>query len=156
MYVKVVDGNVNKYPYEISDLHKDNPKISFPKNMTDEALAAYGVYPVVEVDQPDYNPSTHNLVLNTQPTLIDGTWTIGFSSVAKTDEQVVAYNEDIVHGHRLRRGSALIMSDWTQMPDSPLSDEAKASWVTYRQALRDISKHSNWPNLSDDDWPTEP
>ncbi len=156
MYVKVVDGSVNKYPYEISDLHKDNPKISFPKNMTDEALAEYGVYPVVEVDQPDYNPATHNLVLNTQPTLIDGSWTIGFSSVAKTDKQVVDYNEDIVHGHRLRRDSALIMSDWTQMSDSPLSDEAKASWVTYRQALRDISKHSNWPNLSDNDWPTKP
>ena len=28
--------------------------------------------------------------------------------------------------------------DWTQMPDSPLSDDAKAIWVTYRQELRDL------------------
>jgi hypothetical protein len=26
----------------------------------------------------------------------------------------------------------------------------------YRQALRDITSHSNWPHLSDEDWPTKP
>ena len=26
----------------------------------------------------------------------------------------------------------------------------------YRQALRDITKHSNWPNLKPTDWPTKP
>ena len=31
-------------------------------------------------------------------------------------------------------------SDWTQMPDSPLSDSKKAEWATYRQELRDITK----------------
>ena len=30
-------------------------------------------------------------------------------------------------------------SDWTQMPDSPLSAEKKIEWQTYRQALRDIT-----------------
>ena len=28
--------------------------------------------------------------------------------------------------------------DWTQMPYSPLTEEKKAEWETYRQALRDI------------------
>lgn len=27
---------------------------------------------------------------------------------------------------------------------------------TYRQALRDITAHANWPNLADSDWPTKP
>ena len=31
-----------------------------------------------------------------------------------------------------------------------------AEMTTYRQALRDITSHSNWPNLSDSDWPTKP
>ena len=26
----------------------------------------------------------------------------------------------------------------------------------YRQALRDITGHDNWPNLSDSDWPVKP
>tara|TARA_B100000900_G_scaffold308139_2_gene266810 strand:+ start:1787 stop:2011 length:225 start_codon:yes stop_codon:yes gene_type:complete len=43
---------------------------------------------------------------------------------------------------RLReyRNSLLADSDWTVMPDSPLSDSKKAEWKTYRQALRDITK----------------
>lgn len=34
-------------------------------------------------------------------------------------------------------------SDWTQLPDVPLSAEKKAEWATYRQALRD----SNPPDV---------
>lgn len=33
----------------------------------------------------------------------------------------------------------LLNSDWTQLPDSPLSAEKKAEWAAYRQALRDLS-----------------
>jgi len=28
--------------------------------------------------------------------------------------------------------------------------------TTYRQALRDITDHSNWPNLQEADWPVKP
>lgn len=33
----------------------------------------------------------------------------------------------------------LLESDWTQLPDSPLSAEKKAEWAAYRQTLRDLS-----------------
>ena len=39
---------------------------------------------------------------------------------------------------RLQRNALLKGSDWTQMPDSPLSDSKKAEWATYRQQLRDL------------------
>lgn len=39
---------------------------------------------------------------------------------------------------RLYRDFLLAQCDWTQGPDSPLSAELKASWATYRQALRDL------------------
>jgi hypothetical protein len=39
---------------------------------------------------------------------------------------------------RIRRDRALMESDWTQLPSSPLSDAKKAEWETYRQALRDF------------------
>ena len=58
--------------------------------------------------------------------------------------------------NRLHRSALLYGSDWTQMPDSPLSDSKKAEWATFRQALRDITSHSNWPNLEEADWPTQP
>jgi len=57
---------------------------------------------------------------------------------------------------REQRNDLLAVSDWTQANDSPLTDEAKASWVTYRTALRNLPNHSNWPNLEDSDWPTKP
>ena len=38
------------------------------------------------------------------------------------------------------------------MSDMTMSSEM----ATYRQALRDITTHENWPNLEDADWPTEP
>jgi hypothetical protein len=36
------------------------------------------------------------------------------------------------------RHSALKESDWTQMPDCPLSAEKKTEWATYRQQMRDL------------------
>ena len=59
-------------------------------------------------------------------------------------------------GHRSTRNKLLADTDWTQMNDSPLSNEDKTSWATYRQELRDLSDLDAWPNLADDDWPVEP
>ena len=65
------------------------------------------------------------------------------------DDRAAAANRDT-------RNQLLTESDWTQFNDSPLTDEAKALWVTYRTALRDITSHANWPNLEEADWPTKP
>jgi len=39
---------------------------------------------------------------------------------------------------RIMRSLKLEASDWTQVPDSPLTDAQKEAWRTYRQALRDF------------------
>jgi len=59
-------------------------------------------------------------------------------------------------GHRTTRNKLLADSDWTQMNDSPLSNEDKTAWATYRQELRDMSDLASWPNIADDDWPVAP
>ena len=59
-------------------------------------------------------------------------------------------------GHRTTRDKLLADTDWTQMNDSPLSNEDKTAWATYRQELRDLSDLDAWPNLADEDWPVEP
>jgi len=58
-------------------------------------------------------------------------------------------------GHRTTRNKLLADSDWTQMNDSPLSNEVKTAWATYRQELRDMSDLDTWPNIADDDWPVK-
>ena len=62
----------------------------------------------------------------------------------------------VAEGHRTTRNKLLADSDWTQMNDSPLSNEDKTSWATYRQELRDMSDLAAWPNIADDDWPVAP
>ena len=57
------------------------------------------------------------------------------SSVVDYDNYVSGTNAAKV---RLRRNILLQDTDWTQMPDSPLSDSKKTEWATYRQALRDM------------------
>ena len=41
---------------------------------------------------------------------------------------------------RQYRNELLANTDWTQSNDSPLSEEKKKEWATYRQELRDITK----------------
>lgn len=54
--------------------------------------------------------------------------------------------------YRLTRNSKLAETDWTAMSDVTMASNMK----TYRQALRDLPTHKNWPNLEDADWPTAP
>lgn len=37
------------------------------------------------------------------------------------------------------RNQLLSASDWTQLPDAPLTEASRAAWGTYRQALRDVT-----------------
>ena len=53
---------------------------------------------------------------------------------------------------RSDRDKLLQKTDWWAMSDRTMTAEQTA----YRQALRDISTHANWPNLADSDWPTKP
>lgn len=56
------------------------------------------------------------------------------------------------------RNQKLIDSDWTQLPDSPLTAEKKTEWATYRQALRDLPGQQADPYNPDNftGWPTKP
>lgn len=52
------------------------------------------------------------------------------------------------------RDKKLSGSDWSQMIDSPLSDEKKKEWQVYRQTLRDLT--SVYSDASAVVWPSEP
>lgn len=67
--------------------------------------------------------------------------------------EVIELQADII---RKQRNTLLMESDWTQAADSPLSDDDKAAWATYRTNLRNLSDHANWPQLLPEDWPTKP
>lgn len=53
-----------------------------------------------------------------------------------------------------KRNSYLYSSDWTQLPNGPLTSEQQQAWAVYRQELRDITTQSGYP--FDVVWPTPP
>ena len=57
-----------------------------------------------------------------------------------SEEQIMSEEEKVL---RWQREILLKESDWTQMPDSPLTESKKAEWATYRQVLRDLPENSN-------------
>ena len=59
--------------------------------------------------------------------------------------------EEIARGQRNQKLSA---SDWTVLPDAPLSDLKKSEYLVYRQALRDVPEQSGFPDSIT--WPTKP
>lgn len=75
-------------------------------------------------------------------------------------EQEAAYqaklDAKVAETNRTKRDELLVASDWTQMNDSPLSNELKTAWATYRQELRDVTDLDVWPNMADEDWPVAP
>lgn len=48
----------------------------------------------------------------------------------------------------------LAESDWSMLPDVPLLDFQKASWIEYRRALRDIRLQPGFPDAIQ--WPARP
>lgn len=56
---------------------------------------------------------------------------------------------------RTQRNILLSQSDWTQLPNGPLSSDKVSAWASYRQALRDLpSGITNPTDLVS--WPTPP
>tara|TARA_E500000318_G_C3452461_1_gene169354 strand:- start:6 stop:197 length:192 start_codon:yes stop_codon:yes gene_type:complete len=54
--------------------------------------------------------------------------------------------------NRGERNRLLAETDWWGLSDNTMT----AAQTTYRQALRDITDHENWPDLAASDWPTKP
>ena len=61
-------------------------------------------------------------------------------------------DSDVATNNRNTRNSKLAETDFYALSDVTMPDNVK----TYRQALRDLPTHKNWPNLEDADWPTKP
>jgi hypothetical protein len=58
----------------------------------------------------------------------------------------------VAEGNRSKRNTLLADTDYFALTDVTMN----ADMTNYRQALRDISSNSNWPNLEETDWPTKP
>lgn len=54
--------------------------------------------------------------------------------------------EEKINTVKYYRGLCLQDSDWTQFNDSPLTEDKKLEWASYRQALRDVPQQPGYPD----------
>jgi len=84
-------------------------------------------------------------------------WVVDAAAETVTNDQAQADADALESSWaslRTERDSLLVSSDWTQGSDTPLTDEVKASWATYRQELRDLPANTDDP--ADPTWPEVP
>ncbi len=105
---------------------------------------------------------TNTVIVNSLsdlPNLVEATsggigWTYDGSSFtdpnALTQSQL---NEIKSASNRSKRNDLLAACDWTQANDSPLSNDKKIEWASYRTLLRDLPSNKSWPNVT---FPEEP
>ncbi len=148
MYVLAPNAVIEKYPYSIGDLRRDNPQTSFPAKPSDALLAEYGMFPVERTDIPvvDYTQA----VTEADPQQINGAWVQAWTVTDRTAEEIAQIEADQWANVRVERNAKLADCDWTQLPDAPVDG---AAWAAYRQELRDITNQPDPFNIT---WPQEP
>jgi hypothetical protein len=151
MHALINNGLVEIYPYSIGQLRKDNPNTSFPKDISDETLLAFGAHRVFFSTRPEV---TETQVLEEGTPVFDkeaDRWTQVFVVRDMSDEELAQIAEAKAEQIRNERNNLLVASDWTQVLDAPVDQDA---WAEYRQALRDITSQEGFPHNVV--WPVKP
>jgi hypothetical protein len=79
-------------------------------------------------------------------------WVLTRTVVDLSEDEIAANDAETATANREKRDELIAETDYLALSDNTLT----AEMTTYRQALRDITSHANWPNLGDNDWPTKP
>jgi hypothetical protein len=105
MHALINNGAVEKYPYTIGNLRRDNPHTSFPKRPSDEMLEDWNMYVVARVDRPDVDPITQNISEQT-PVLVKGQWTQVWAVTDATPEEIAERQEQQLEQAKAQRADA--------------------------------------------------
>ena len=146
MKLGIIDGSTVKTVGDHTQLFPNTsfPRTSIPASFLTENNAK-------EVKIPTYDTKTQKL--NEISPVIDGDYIKEYEVLSLTTEEKTEIDNQQWNIVRQDRNTRLQSSDWTQITDSPLTDEKKTEWQTYRQSLRDITKQSDPFNIT---WPNNP
>jgi hypothetical protein len=154
-YRERLSGDV-KQQGEVKALYKK--AVSFSKVV--DTYADLGWDEIVAVPMPAESGPL-KAVVEEAPVEIAGKWTQVWVEADKFSGPTKAADEaahiarlvaDKETGIRNDRDKRIALTDWTGMSDVTMS----AEMAVYRQSLRDITAHANFPDLETEDWPTSP
>lgn len=147
MYLRIVN-NITTYPYSLDQLRKDNPRASFPSEMTESVMNEYDIFEVRQTPKP--NDYTKNISEGT-PILIEGVYYQNWEQTNASESEINSRIEIKWEEIRQIRNELLQECDWTQLSDIPT--EIKTAWQSYRQLLRDVTTQTNPFDIV---WPVKP
>lgn len=157
MYIKVdADGNPEGFPItaeNVQYLISIDPSTPILPEMLVEfnlkVIENYSAPPAGEDTDIDTHDVYRGEIVKNENGDIEQLWNVNEISLKEKIRRWVAGP----------RGSYLMRSDWTQLPDAPLTPEEKAAWAEYRAKLRSITDDLDFNNISkreDITWPTQP
>jgi hypothetical protein len=142
-----------------------NPSVSLPKVWDADVLATLNIDVIFETPKPTPSGTYKMVVRDGIEQDAKDNWVekwVEQDMFADNDDKTKAEQEteyqaildaDAAKSVRSRRDGLLVDTDFYALSDVTMADDMK----TYRQALRDITGHSNFPSdLTDSDWPTKP
>jgi hypothetical protein len=136
MYALINNGAVEKYPYSIGNLRRDNPHTSFPKRPPDEMLEEWNMYAVARVARPEVDPITKNVVEGT-PKIVKGKWTQVWSVTDATPEEVVERTEQAFLEAKARRANAYAEEADPLFFKAQRGEATTEEWEAKVQEIRD-------------------
>jgi hypothetical protein len=138
MHIKVTDSQPQ--PYSIGQLRRDNPQVSFPKDIPEPTLAEYSVYPLTPADQPVYDSTTHRIEEGT-PVLVDGAWTQAWNVIALTAEEIAQQQADHAAQVEAQRAKAY------RNESDPLFFKSQRGEATHQEWLDKVAEiKARYPN----------
>jgi len=163
--MQVAKINADNEVEEIGELKALFPNTSFPANgPNSDWYTANNVMPVTVGLSFDPTKQKQESV---DPYINDGVvYTVRL--VDLTNDEKTAYvnaqNAKLAALQRANRDALLSETDWMVIKAAETGVALADNWKTYRQALRDLPTHSNWPDLKspgpgdsgDNDWPVKP
>lgn len=164
MLAKIENGLVTKWPLGEQYVRTEYPNISFAFPLTQEILSEIGFAKFQYSDKPTFNKLIQEAI-ETTPVLSDGIAIQSWEIIEKySEEEKIKILSDYQSKEleqnkqsiREIRDIKLKESDWMVIRSVETGINIDEEWINYRQQLRDITTHVNFPNLQDSDWPTEP
>lgn len=160
------------------EVRKIHSNTSLPRVWDSNVCDALGIDPVFETPKPETTGHTQ-AIRNGVTQDANGNWVQAWivvdmfsdytneegTLVTKTDQEndyQARLNNEAATSVRTQRDTLLSECDWVtvkavdQNAQHSLGIQVPQVWLDYRQALRDITSHANFPYLQDTDWPVKP
>lgn len=154
--VKVVDGVIAKYMYTNSDLKQEHRNTSFPANITENMLADFNVYPVLDTARPNFDALTQRVEESDTPIFTDGAWYVVWNIVDFSPEEANRQELKLIGFIREQRDNKLRneVDQINIFRYNEMSVVEQTAWGTYRNELLDVPAQAGFPHNVN--WPIRP